>query len=35
MGTYHATKGLLYMQKQRIYQEPPFHYPLLFKEGVK
>ena len=26
-----TTEGLLYMQKRRIYQEPPFHYPLLFK----
>lgn len=34
-GVHITTEGLLYMQKRRFYQEPPFHYPLLFKEGVK
>lgn len=34
-GVHITTEGLLYMQKRRFYQEPPFYYPLLFKEGVK
>ena len=30
-GVHITTEGLLYMQQRRFYQEPPFHYPLLFK----
>ena len=34
-GTYHYRRAFVYAKTAVFYQEPPFYYPLLFKEGIK